>query len=201
MSILNVHVEKDRALIAVNTEGVHPDGRKTGNAPKIFVLAHTNAVLAFSGPVAVGLRVYFDCCSSLLGLDDLFKTFEGHFKARCTEFQKEAAAAGQPLLHNANCVLIGWSPTWKEVVGIQCSHIDTFSTRLAGSSLAPLEESWPAPPCGWPSTHAEMIATAKYQSHHAELQWPAHACCRGDLVMAEVTEGSILFTEAREFWR
>lgn len=200
MTILNVHIERDRALIAANTELVWPDGQKYGNTPKLFALPHADAVFAFAGPISVGHSIYFDCCASRKNLDELFEVLESHFKTRCAEFEKQAADAGVAVVMNAMCVLVGWSRRWNQVVGVRCSRFETYSRSIAESFVSPGDDSWPARPYESPSNDAEMITTARYQAQQAELAWPGHAW-GGDLNIAEVTRDAITFRNVREFWK
>lgn len=83
MSILNILVEREHALIGVDTEAVGPDGTRI-QVSKVLPLIHLNCVLAGRGnifPILLGLsmlsqRKDFDFDSFVDGIPGLLASFE-----------------------------------------------------------------------------------------------------------------------------
>lgn len=197
VTILNIHLEKDRALVAINTQAVSVDGTLShDNAAKIFFLPHASAVIAFRGQLSIGMCVFLDCYASFTRLDGLFQVFEGIVERRCSDM-KHQLAEDYP---GSDFVLLGWSPRWSRMVGMQCEYRHTLSTSVVESSLKPWDDSWSPRPFEWPSTSSEMAAVARHQATHAEPKWPRQGW-RGDLTLAEITPESITFTAVKEFSR
>ena len=58
MSILNVWMSADRALVAVDTLGLEADGKTFDECSKLYVLPHSNLVIAGRGLVSFSCLIY-----------------------------------------------------------------------------------------------------------------------------------------------
>lgn len=199
MTILNVHLEKERALVAVNSEGIRIDGSSTSYACKLHALPLQNAVLALRGHVSMGAGIYLDCCSSFADFDELVALFPKLVERRHQMLKDEVEQAGVQVDLGAQVVLIGWSSRWKQIVGLWCELSDELKvTKLEGSFVGPWPDHWPPRPHEWPSTVAEMTEVAREQARLAEQHHPGNAW-HGNLLIAELTPESIAFRSVREF--
>lgn len=202
MTILNIHVEQQRALVAVNTAGIHADGTSTISACKLMALPHANAVITFRGHMSLGACVYLDCLSSIKSFDEMLSVFPSIVEKRFADLSDQVAQAQVNVSLDTHVVLLGWSPRWERIVGIQFEYGE--HTRLSGISVvdksfvAPWNTSWPIELKQVPSTAAEMATLAKLQSLHAEQLYPGSAW-HGDLLLAEITRESIQMNIVRDF--
>ena len=199
MTILNIHVEESRALIAINTHGVRPDGSATTFASKLYALPHANAVIVFRGVISMGLSVYLDCCSTFCDLDEMVRHFPGFCARRFAALDAEAKQAGMPSAPPSQLFIVGWSNRWNKILAL-CSDQGNQprTSLLTGDSLSPWEPSWGCTPHERPASVEQMVEVSQHQARLAEQQYPGNAW-HGDLHLAEIKRDSIHIDVVRAF--
>ena len=197
MSILDVWLDGDRALIAVDTECVNPDLTRSSGA-KMHLLPHADMVVAGRGLVRFTRAIYellnmFDYRydEAVLNLDAAFKSADDYLRERA---EIDGLDVNCPAFVEQNVVLLGWSDTanafkvtWRaradNGLGFVESHIDSWA-------IAPGEPSW----CGIPTdackTFDEAFSVAAWQCHFAKRLWPQKGV-GGSIIAAELTRGRI----------
>ena len=198
MTILNVHLQEHRALIATNTDGIGPDGDR-GTLSKLYSFPHANAVLCSQGQVALGVNVYIDCLIAMTDLDGMAQMFEGRARARFEALHEEVTRLNVAVNIDTVVALVGWSNLNQRMTFWHCS----MSVK-DGVKLTELDQSmvspWPVELWGQPddalSTEESMLAVARRQAHAHSA--PEQAC-GGHLVVAEITKNLIVQKTIRAF--
>lgn len=200
MTIINVHLEQRRALVASNTQGYRPDGSH-GYSSKIYALPHAQAVLTGRGQLALLFNVFADCNLVMGDFDATAARLGSSMVTRMAELRAEATRDGVPkeVPLMSEVALIGWSVERGRMV-CHYSHASDPGPVRAGDlhMMRTWEDSWGVPPEA--STSDEMAALAKVQAYHAERTWPGKGWL-GDLTLCEITPESITFTAVKDFWK
>lgn len=201
MTIINIHLEQRRALVAANTQGVFPgvEGRAL-NASKVFAIPHANAVVAGRGPLALVFNI-FAACHGLPDLDAVFRDLEPIAHARSALFREEVKRLGAAVSADAEVYLVGWSAYCQRMVCSLCRvHADgRVEVEELGNVWAPWEASWGEKPADL-ATDEAMARAARLQRSHVEPLHPGQGW-GGGLTIAEITPESITFRSVREFWK
>jgi hypothetical protein len=207
MTILNVHLEPRRALVASNTQGVYPGGAHN-YAGKIFALPHASAVLAGRGQVGIWFNIFADCVAAMTDLDGMAAGLARSAQQRMAMCRAEAERErekqmrqDEPLRLATEVSLVGWSPSRNEMVAHYC-HVDNDGAvtlrEMPDGIVSPWEYAWgEVPPC---ASRSEMVASARLQVMHSERHYPGMGWL-GDLTLCEITPESITFTSVKDFWK
>lgn len=200
MTILNIHLDKHRALIATNTDGIRIDGSR-GTISKLYSFPHVNAVLCPQGQMVLGFNIFMDLHLSMKDFDAMAKMLEGSARARFSALQDEAAQSGVRVKLDSVVTLVGWSSSKQCMTFWYCSM-----SMTEGVSVKELDQHMVSPwsieawgqPDDIPSTQEGMIEIARQQ---AQANSSLTDSCQGDLILAEVTRDSIVMKMVREFWK
>lgn len=199
MTILNVHLEQRRALVASNTQGVRPNGTE-GFASKILAIPHASTVIAGRGQVAIWFNVFAECYAAMTHIDNLAAGLSPTVELKVAMFLEETKRHGVRVSPAMTLLMVGWSASRATMVGHQCdvSEAGEVTQKEFGWHLAPWEQRWGATPD--PRTSVEMVEAARKQALHAKREHPEGAW-QGDLTLCEVTPESITFTAVKDFWK
>ncbi|UGB39129.1 hypothetical protein [Frateuria soli] len=212
MSLLNVYMERDRALVAFDTlagsmTGAGHDVGTVANVvealerlaagmhtSKCGFLPHINAVMASRGDAAfAGLALYCLQQSMPQTFDEAVRHMPallGHTHAQVTALRKQHMGVDD--FPGAEIVLVGWSPILKRMEGVRWvrwPHDKGFNASPVRSPLLLPSEAWEQQPEA-PDTPEKMEAIARDQvayvrrEHHG-LQ------CGGRLMLAELTRDTL----------
>lgn len=190
MSLLNAWVSKERALVAVDTQGLDQTGLRYPFS-KLIPLAHATTVFASRGD-----RMY---------LAQLFRYYYlARDPATASDYDGIVASAPSALASvNQDCrdnagpdtffhvVIVGWSPTRGRVAGMQYTGT-TFSDEIESR---PLERVISPADCisepQTPADHGSMLRLARLQAPWLNAQGHPGG---GDLVIAEIRKQRIEIT-------
>ncbi len=194
MTILNVAIDRDRALIATNTEGVRlVDGRPT-IVSKLLPLPAVNAVLAARGQIALLINVYADCFAAMANVDRIIEILPASIADCYARLMMELAASSLCFDLDSELVLVGWSDRAQRVIGIYykisaAGALERFDFSESGM-ISPAQPDWGKllPLSLRPDDMAKLV---KRQSDCA--QGPQNAV-NGDILFAEVTRQSVTTT-------
>lgn len=207
MSLVNVYMEHDRALIAFDTlsssmevppvAGVAEalERFKTGlHMSKCTFLAHANVAVAHRGDAMLAVGV----CSALQlnALADfdamtaampqlLAQTF-----AQVTAYRKQQLGIQQ--FHGAEVILVGWSRALNRMEAVRWVRWPTdqgFNGSQVGKVLLLPDAEWTQTPDA-PDTAEKMEAIARDQVAYVRRKHPGYNC-GGHLLLAELTRGTL----------
>lgn len=197
MTIVNIHLEPRRALVAANTEALRP-GADIASSSKIFAIAHANAVVTGRGLMPLVLNIYVEC-HALPDLDAMVPKLEDIARVRSTMFRDDVKRLGMQVSVEADAYLVGWSAYCQRMVCYLCSVRDDGSVvvKEQGNVCAPWEPAWGEMPQGL-STNEAMTNAVRLQRAHVEPIHPGQGW-GGDLTIAEITPESITFRSVRDF--
>lgn len=209
MSLVNIFMERDRALISVDTlsssmgapavlsgsvadalariaEGIHAG--KCAYLPHIgTAMAHRGDYL-FASAVFSGLQLAmpkdFDVATEIMpGI--LAQTF-----AQASEFRRRQL--GSDMFAGAEIVLVGWSPALNRMEGVRWVRWpgdNGFAAHPIGKVLLLPDAEWEQPP-GIPDTPEAFERIARSQVAYVRANH-AHLNCGGRLLLAEVTRDNL----------
>lgn len=198
MTILNVHLEQRRALVASNTAGVFPDG-SPGNVSKIFAIPHASSVVAGRGQIGIIFHVYGDCHRAMTDFDGmasrLARSLQAHYLSSC----REARRQGVSVSLDTEVVLVGWSRSESCMSALYCRVNDDGSVFQEEKEwiVCPWEANWGEVPT-LSASIADMVSVSRLQAQHAERGSPGMGW-QGDLTLCEITPESITFTAVKDF--
>lgn len=194
MSILNVYVSDQRALIAVDDRTrIHGPLSEpvTCSHRKLITLVHANAVLAVRGELMIFAAVAAGLLAAprTLVIEDVLQLLP--------ELADDAAAV-RPWFTPTEFVAVGWSSSAGKIVGGHCLHAceaDRFTMQPLGSMVAP-NMGWDSldrlPPL---TNEAGMAALARRQVQLHRESIPEETGIGGRLRVAEVTRGCVSLRE------
>lgn len=158
VTILNVYVGRDRALVGVDSMALRIDdatGRTTGGPwwmPKMHTLAHAHTVLAGAGDFAFAFCVYSRACAAgavdLDALEDRMPQILAAAWALYMEDLQDRGISPGEFHERQRVCLVGWSPKLARPAGYmyqQEKRVEGFARVDIGGD----EEGWmlqPAPP-------------------------------------------------------
>ena len=209
MSILNIHLEKDLAVIAANTEVVAGElGSDVialrSNVGKVFALPEKGAVVSGRGWSALLCDLLTWAANSSTDFDGLCESMGDAAAAIVRRAFAHAGAAGATAENMAHflrgeLVLVGRSASRQTMI---CNYL-AVSER--GEISAHCELASAVIPWVWgdhPATEGSvewMTNMARRQSKLAHSDQPGMAW-RGDLTIATITPESIDLRTVRDFW-
>lgn len=190
MSLLNVHVTPQRALVAVDTDGIGPAGHF--EICKLYPLAHANTVLAGQGDRRFLLDAFAWLCLAEGSID--YDVIVASMPGMLRRMAAGARAQGAPDIRYAIAV-VGYSPAEGCVCGRWYEgHVtsDAHEVYSLGSRVAP-----------WPFEDRPVIPD-KVENHielgRRQTAWHKSNGYAGGgrLVLADLTSGGIAIREAAQ---
>ena len=205
MSILNVWVTPDRALIGVDTEGRDLYGN-SGEIAKLFPLPHLNAVLAFRGTTRFSADLHASVASSGVGFDSVLDGLPRYLPVCMTKIR--GLVAWSRLVHRItslwtrrampdfndalqqDVVFVGWSEKQQRVIGWQwlCNDLEVTSREISPYHIAPWADSLQGLPD--PSETGSMARLIRQQCNLLRSTEPGVAT-GGRILIAELRRGSV----------
>ena len=201
MTILNAWIERDRALLAVNSEARHADSGEKFQLDKLWVLPILNAAVAYRG-----CGGYFTILRAMLeslvprSFDELGAAMPQQMSTAREKMKNHPQAWTDPTLYDANVVAVGWSTRRGRMIGFQFEQlaVNGFTEKVleppaeagAGAGyrfLAPGDLIEQLPP---PRDVAAMVTCARVQKQLIEERYPGLAS-GGQLHVATLTRGRI----------
>lgn len=201
MSIVQVWLTADRALIGVDTE-VEQRGHGYADGAKLHVIPHLNSVLVGRGSAVFISSLYAAVCGSFWDFDAATKRLKELAAMTFNQLMATAAAHGiddTRAFDHISALLVGWSPKCEAFSGVE---VEQFK-REDGFVIKNVGQRYAAP---WhytldkysdPSTPESMIAIAAAQVKLIREQYPTHAA-GGGLIVAELTRDSTLISRVCE---
>ena len=191
MSILNVSIDRDRALVAVDT--LCQTGQGPRETLKLYPLPHIGAVIAGRGQLAFLLQIHLEVILHCATFDDLVeRTIEAlpPLFARLRA-QPNAAAFGMGDGSDVQeLVLVGWSPQAQAMQGWRWSQSDP-RLGFTREEIAPWLVSPALEPVGDLSTATGMLHLARRQVTRWRPSAPGGAL-GGRLLLAELRRGALM---------
>jgi hypothetical protein len=201
MSLLNVWLSQDKALIGVDTKGMSGDGKQSVEVSKIFPLVHANVILAGRGYMPF-LGIVSSALHSIGGnfdaiVERLPEVLPAAFRAFATEMTKggyDPKSDGIDL-HRQDVMLVGWSPKRGRMVGM------VYRQRAADEGFVAKEFSpWTVNP--WEPVQGGPYEPSSYEAHERLAREQARFTQKtvgkrfigGRLLIAELTRDSLSVT-------
>jgi hypothetical protein len=189
MSLLIVALQPERILVAVDSVAGTGDGSFLGEASKLHVLPHLNAVLAGRGHVGVlGMAL-------MLGLEPRpdFDALADVMPGALTAGVAHLVAHG--LLQDAapqEVVLAGWSPRLNSMRACAYARHDggAFIAHGIARALMSPGGDFRADTAPWPQSIEDMEHIAREQVAWMRKTHP-HAACGGRLLVADVRRDTV----------
>ena len=193
MSILNVWVSPDRALVAVDTHTftAGPDRvERLIETSKMLVLPHANMVMAMRGDGLLLSEMFTIAHRSALEVDvpvllsslvELAETAKARLERDSPSYK----------FREAEIVVVGWSPMHERIVGGVCHRLhgqERFEYAVIEPWRIGPDANWQSPPDS-PDTPAKMVTLARDQVRFMRAAFPESAI-GGRLLVAEVTPDS-----------
>ena len=184
MSLLNVHVTDDRALIAVDTDGVSPTGEHF-EICKMYPLIHANVVLAGQGALLWHLEVFNHICRAAGQVDyDVIVDDMPELLRRMTAGAREHGALDLAF----SLAIVGLSPREGRIAGRWYEGRltgDKVEVHSLGSRVGPWPFDDPAPIPDSDENH-RTLAT-RQTAFHRSLGFAGG----GRLLLAELTRDAL----------
>lgn len=197
MSLLNVWVSPERALVAVDSLGKVPDGPTISDVSKIYSLPGVNVVIAGRGQLSFSLFAYEICHRSALAHDQIVDNLAAILSQASDvlhTINKASDMAGKVDIGPQELLLVGWSQRQGGFQGIWCKRErvgENFSlTSVDPLVCAPVETQWGALPVDDFSTAANMETMARWQVQHGRQMFPGQPL-GGRILIAELSRDSV----------
>lgn len=203
MTILNVWVGRDRALVGVDTLGVVPDGPAGRGVParceltKLFPLVAADCLVAGRGDAGFIWSVYLGCLGTVPAtFDTLAAAMPNILQAAVHVYEAMQPAQTRRPAGGLQLALVGWSPRQERMCGVVFSRAaagQPFERLVLGGDGGEESDDWIAP---WedeqgeapvPDTPGAMLDLVLRQVGHA----PAGAPVGGRLIVAELRRDSL----------
>jgi hypothetical protein len=191
VTILNVALAKDRALIATNTEGVRMVDLVKTRCSKLFPLPHANAVVAGRGQLATIFNVYSDALAQMSDFDCIAKAMQSIVKRRHADLVAEFKRAAIGVDTDVQILLVGWSEARGQMAGYLYTPNATHDLLERGGFLSPWEGKWGAAPA-LDLDPDGMQTLVEQQSTHAEAGDHPGMAWGGDVLLAEVAREYVM---------
>lgn len=197
MSLLNVWIERDRALVGVDTAGRDAGGRSWRMA-KMAPLVNLNAVLAFRGSSAFAAVIVGNCMLFGQDLETLMEVLPPLFpaalnEARAQSAREQASEACRQSLELQEVVLVGWSNAHRRMRGRRWTRRDVAGEFVQAGIDREYIAVWHDSLAGLadPKTPAEMAALASAQCRLIWEKEPTVAA-GGEFIVAQLAPRGML---------
>jgi hypothetical protein len=202
MSLVNIHLQPDRAWIAVDTEVLTANAGKYGHGSKMTLLPQANAVLAIRGLNVVLGFVFTNALAAWPSTFDALVTAVPQFLRQTLDYLDENAmqllgrSAEEAHAFDQEVSLIGYS----EERGRMCAfvfsskgskQVDVFELEERDAHISPWAAAWGEPID--PSTTEYMRFLALFQVDRGGEMEPT-APLGGQLLLCELTKGDAKFS-------
>lgn len=203
MTMVNLVLQRHKALVAVDTGGVNLESNKAVEGAricKLIILPQSNVIITGRGHAAfisfIALMSLLSADASLAALDaqmpKLFKAATSQIGAMCKALLKPGSAAAD--LFKQEIYIIGWCAAEQRMKAICHQRTSLFGgikrTELVGDdrcpdvSYSPYEPSWGEPPVH-PDDAAGFQQLAAWQAKQMAQHHPEEAISvSGDVVLA-----------------
>lgn len=210
MSLVNVYLEPERALVAVDTlAGMAPavpvnertqealarcsDGLHTA---KCNYSPHINTVIAGRGDNLFAVALFSALQTATpQNFDDaaaITPQLLESVRVQVTELRKQMA--GIERFEGAEVVMVGWSPALKRMEGVRWTRwpsSSSFEVKRIGRALMLPDAEWEQTPDA-PDTLEKMERVARDQVAYVKRRYPAgQYLCGGSLLVTEITRDAI----------
>lgn len=198
MTILNVAIDGDVALVATNTEGLRLIGGRSCIASKVWILPAVSTVLSGRGQLALLFNVYCDLFAEMSGFDRMSDVLAASIAARHAKVVEESKSIDAPdaFTLEAEFVLVGWSERSGKMTALYyrvdaegqlAPKVDFSDSGL----VSPRESTWAGE--FFPSVDADTMADLVRRQSALARDWPRSAM-GGDILLAEIGRDSIKTT-------
>jgi hypothetical protein len=205
MSILNVWISPERALIGVDTKAVYSRA-KPGNVlheySKMIPLVHASAVLANRGHTAFLSAVFAQCHShpsEFDSLEGLMPSILDYALNILVTHNRDANINDDSVYGGQELALVGWSPMRRRMVGSsyvkEAGKPGFVRKEINPWIIAPWESSLGSPTI--PKTPAAMLDLAKTQMRYVRSRKDLAALgFGGKYIVADLTRDSLSITKS-----
>ena len=194
MSLLNAWVSPDRALVAVDTDGITPAGEHF-EISKMLPLVHARTLFAGRGDrkfLHDLVKCYF-LAATAVTYDDIVDHLPVAIAHTLAAFKQEGAAPFE-----YQFAVVGWSPAQQRVCGqwiTGSSSDDGYDCEELGQRVAP----WNPPEMGVPVMPSSVDAMTQIAKVQAEwLRSQPNSAGGGRLIVAEVTKDRMTIESVAE---
>lgn len=187
MSIVNVLVDRDRAVVAVDTQVLvqvdHEHPPTMGHMSKMLPLVHVNTVLASRGDPRFMLHAFSTLnpiCDDAMGVDFIADLLPTLLNAELRVVPPEVLGQSHEVY------AVGWSKATGHARGVRCFRPvgGEFTLQEVGESIGPDLGLGSVPPIRWPD---QMTKVARRQVALQRDAFP-DAAIGGRLLQATITE-------------
>lgn len=202
MSLVNIHLQPNRALVAVDTEVLYAKGGGYGPGAKMALLPHANSLLAIRGlNIVLGMAHFHAVLTGPATFDSLAEAMPGYLAHGLNYlesdaqnlFGKSAADAGA---FNQELYLVGYSDQRGRMCALVLSSkgskdISVFELEERDAHFAPWTEAWGEPID--PNTPERMRFISQVQVDKGAAMVP-DAPIGGRLLLCELTKDEAKFS-------
>lgn len=148
MSILNVYIEHDRALVAVDTQTLAPDGDRR-DMSKLLMLPHAGTAIASRGEIGFFGWVFNAAfASGAAGYDELCGKMPEILAQTEQQYRQFARTQGVETFTGYKIALVGWSDAIGRMLGVCYQKWPDWEAMRA----APISPWILSPNAGWEQT-------------------------------------------------
>ena len=206
MSLLNVYLERDRALVSYDTLSSIMSGQFSVSEAfqqlaaggvhmsKCAFLTHANVALAHRGDALLAINVVtalqLACTPDFDAMAEAMPQLLAQAFAQVTAFRKQQWGIDD--FHGAEIVLVGWSPAlgrMQAVRWVRWPQDKGFTASPVGRALLLPDAEWEQTPDA-PDTAERMEAIARDQVAYVRRTHPGYNC-GGRLLQAELPRDSL----------
>lgn len=194
MSLLNVWLSGQSALVCVDSDAFVPGTGRRHEVSKFLPLAHANALLGMRGNWWVGAIVWQAFC--LLDFDEMVALAAGPDFFKKSVKMVDAAGKGAPpgvVGGESSLVLVGYSRSARAMQAWAYDEASQFHpTEIRDRYVGPCDTS--TEPYEEGSTVVDMHQLAQAQVRLFRAQWPDLAC-GGRLIVAEISPRRMMISD------
>lgn len=202
MSLVNIHLQPNRALVAVDTEVMYAKGAGYGAGAKMALLPHANALLAIRGiNIVLGMTYCHAILESIPTFDALEKAIPGYLRIALDYLDSDAQNLfGKPAIEaqafNQELSLVGYSEQRGRMCALVFSSkgskdIGVFELEERDAHFSPWTEAWGDPIA--PDTPERMRFISLLQVDNGSAMEP-DAPLGGRLLLCELTKEEAKFS-------
>lgn len=195
MSLLNAWITPQEAIVAVDTDGIGPDGQRMPSS-KLMYVPHANAVLAVRGQYAA-LKLVFLQALNLETFDDLADALPD--LAQASEMAMPGSVLVEGVAAGNEFVAVGWSDRLQRMVGRQCvrrGDMPEYTAVEIDRHISPWGE-WASGITPVPQAVGDI---ARAQVAWMERTFP-NAACGGNLLVASLGRDSLMIRRVEDFFQ
>lgn len=206
MSLVNIHLQPNRALVAVDTEVMYAKGGGYGPGAKMALLPHANSLLAIRGiNIVLGMAHFNAVLAGLATFDAMEEAMPGYLTMGLSYLESDAQALfGKPALEagafDQELYLVGHSDRRGRMCALVFSSkgskdVNVFELEERDAHFAPWTEAWGEPI--EPDTPERMRFISVVQVENGGAMQP-DAPLGGRLLLCELTKDEAKFSSLGE---